>query len=92
MGVNANGGAILGAAVTCAVYLKRLKAIPGGKALVGTLCGYVGPVQVAKLFSTVAKTIKANTPSCTQLRYRVSWSSSTVASNKCHPLNKSWKW
>lgn len=88
----ARRAAIIGSAVTCAAYIKKLKAIPGVKKLAAGLCAYVGPKGVQKLFTSASRVIIKNTPNCTQLRYRVHWSTKAVAKRNCQPLNKSWKW
>jgi hypothetical protein len=66
-----------GAGVACAVYGKRVAAIPGAKTIVDFMCKYVSPGALVKLFQSIpSHTASYYTGSCYELRW--------------YPPNQSW--
>jgi len=82
--------AVLGSAVACNVYLKKLASVPAVSKVASYICAFASPVGLWKFFTQVMPKIAKSNSMCTEARYwSGKWSTKSVAYNKCMPLNKS---
>ncbi|QDW64335.1 hypothetical protein [Oerskovia sp. KBS0722] len=84
--------AAVGAGAACAVYGKKVAKIPGMATLVNKLCGFVSATALYSFFTVEIPKLIKSTPNCTELRYFGGWTSKSVSTSLCTPINQSMQW